>query len=114
MCGVRAREESTSFFSMLFTKMGETRRISMLRKGRGGIKSPVSGNLLADHWLGFCAFTAEGLDSIPGWQAKIPQAVRRSQKKKEESYFRFVNLRCPLYMILELREEGGLEIHIWE
>ena len=70
MCGVRAREESTSFFGMLFTEMGETRRISMLRKGRGGIKSPVSGNLLADHWLGFCAFTAEGLDSIPGWRAK--------------------------------------------
>ena len=49
MGGVRAREESTtSFFGMLFTEMGETRRISMLRKGRGGIKSPVSGDLLAD------------------------------------------------------------------
>ena len=80
MCGVRAREESTSFFSMLFTKMGETRRISMLRKGRGGIKSPVSGNLLADHWLGFCAFTAEGLDSILGLGTKISQAPQSENK----------------------------------
>ena len=73
MGGVRAREESTtSFFGMLFTEMGETRRISMLRKGRGGIKSPVSGDLLADYWSGLCVFTAEGLDSNPGWGAKNP------------------------------------------
>ena len=85
MGGVRARGESTtSFFGMLFTEMGETRRISMLRKGRGGIKSPVSEDLLADYWLGLCVFTAEGLYSIPGWGAKIPQAVKCSQKKKKE------------------------------
>ena len=84
MCGVRAREESTSFFGMLFTEMGETRRISMLRKRRGGIRSPFSWNLLADHWLGLCAFTAEGLDSIPGWQIKILQATWHGHRKKKK------------------------------
>ena len=34
-------------------------------------------------WLGLCAFTAEGADSVPGRGAKIPQAAQRGQKKKE-------------------------------
>ena len=40
------------------------------------------GNSLAVQWLGLCAFTARGLGSIPGWGTKIPQAMQRSQKKK--------------------------------
>ena len=34
-------------------------------------------------WLGLCAFTAEDLGSIPGLGTKIPQALRRGQKKKK-------------------------------
>ena len=32
-------------------------------------------------WLGLCAFTAEGLDSIPGRATKIPQTSWCGQKK---------------------------------
>ena len=45
------------------------------------------GNFLAVQWLGLCTFTAEGTGSIPGQGTKIPQAVRRSQKKKEKNLF---------------------------
>ena len=41
------------------------------------------GNSLAVQWLGLCAFTAEGLGSIPGWETKFLQATRHSQKKKK-------------------------------
>ena len=37
-------------------------------------------------WLGLCAFTAEDLGSIPGLGTKIPQALRRGQKKKKELF----------------------------
>ena len=40
------------------------------------------GNSLVVQWLGFRAFTAEGLGSIPGQGTKIPQAVQRGQKIK--------------------------------
>lgn len=43
----RRYKDDYKCFYMLFTEMGETRRISALRKGRGGINSPVSGNSLA-------------------------------------------------------------------
>ena len=35
-------------------------------------------------WLGLHAFTAKGLDSIHGWQTKIPQAMGSIANKKEE------------------------------
>ena len=35
-------------------------------------------------WLGLCAFTAEGPDSIPGGGSKIPQ-VMVWQKKEENN-----------------------------
>ena len=35
----------------------------------------AQGNSLAVQWLGLCAFTAEGLGSIPGQETKIPQAA---------------------------------------
>ena len=35
-------------------------------------------------WLGLCAFTAEGLGSVPGWGTKIPQVVWCGQKKKKK------------------------------
>ena len=40
------------------------------------------GNSLVVRWVGRCAFTAEGMGSIPGQGTKIPQAVQRSKKKK--------------------------------
>ena len=38
-------------------------------------KVEIEGNSLAVQWLGFRAFTAEGVDSIPVRGAKILQAV---------------------------------------
>ena len=43
------------------------------------------GASLAVQWLGLGAFTAEGPGSIPGWGAKIPQAVQRGQFKKKKN-----------------------------
>ena len=40
------------------------------------------GNSLAVQWLGLCAFTAEGVGSIPGRGTRILQAVPGGQKKK--------------------------------
>ena len=37
---------------------------------------------MAVQWLGLQAFPAEGLDSIPGRGAKIPQAAGMPEKKK--------------------------------
>ena len=31
-------------------------------------------------WLGLCAFTTKGLDSIPGWGTKILQAKEKFKK----------------------------------
>ena len=39
-------------------------------------------NSLAVQWLGLHAFTAEGLGSVPGGGAKMPQAAQYSQKKR--------------------------------
>ena len=46
------------------------------------IKKLLRGNSLAIQWLGLHAFTAEGADSIPGWETKIPQAAQQGQKMK--------------------------------
>jgi len=43
------------------------------------------GNCLAVQWLGLCAFTAEGLGSIPGWGSEIPQAARHGKKTSKEN-----------------------------
>ena len=40
-------------------------------------------NSLAVQWLGLFAFIAEGLGSVPGWGANIPQATQRGQDKKK-------------------------------
>ena len=44
------------------------------------VQSKHLGDSLVVQWLGFHAFTAEGLGSIPGWGTKIPQTVQHSQK----------------------------------
>ena len=41
-------------------------------------------NSLVVQWLELGAFTAEGLCSIPGWGAKIPQAEWPKKRKKEK------------------------------
>ena len=59
----------------LFTKQKETHR---LRKQRD---SQVI------QWLRLCAFTAEGVGSIPGQGTEIPQAAsgaKKERKKKKE------------------------------
>ena len=47
------------------------------------IESPE--NSLAVQWLGLCAFTAEGMGSIPGQGTKILQAAPHNRKKKRET-----------------------------
>ena len=42
------------------------------------------GNFLAVQWLGFHAFTAEGLGSIPDWGTKIPTSRTAKKKKKKQ------------------------------
>ena len=49
------------------------------------------GNSLVVQWLGLCAFTTWGLDSIPGRGTKILQAGRCGQKKKKK---RIETLSC--------------------
>ena len=39
------------------------------------VKMPNHGNSLVVQWLGLCAFTAEGVSSVPGGGTKIPQAA---------------------------------------
>ena len=36
---------------------------------------------LAVQWLELCAFTAEGLGSVPGWGTEIPQAMWHGQRR---------------------------------
>ena len=51
------------------------------------IKNQSQGNSLAVQWLGFCAFTAMGTGSIPGWGTKIPHALRpKHQNIKLKQY----------------------------
>ena len=39
----------------------------------------ITENHLVVQWLGLCTFTAEGLNSVPGWGTKILQAARCGQ-----------------------------------
>ena len=39
-------------------------------------------------WLGLGAFSAKGMGSILGWEAKIPQATQRGQKKIFFKFFK--------------------------
>ena len=50
-------------------------------------------------WLRVCAFTAEGVGSIPGQGTEIPQAAsgakKERKKKKRESERKKTNLQLP-------------------
>ena len=48
-------------------------------------KEKRHGNSLVVQWLRLCAFTVEGLGSIPGWGTKILQDTQHGQKKKNKS-----------------------------
>ena len=39
------------------------------------------------HWLGLHAFTAKGVDSVPGWEIKILQTMQYGQKEKQQKKF---------------------------
>ena len=57
-------------------------RSTVLQLSKRSLKCKfLVGNYVAVQWLGLCAFTAEGLGSIPGWRAKIPQTTWHGQKK---------------------------------
>ena len=43
--------------------------------------------------LGLCAFTAEGLGSVPGWAAEISQAVWCGQKKIYKRVIPFLRIQ---------------------
>ena len=47
-------------------------------------KKYIIGNFLVVQWLGLCAFTAKGPDSVPGRGTKILQASQCGQEKKQE------------------------------
>ena len=46
-------------------------------------KTQQAGNSLAVQWLGLCAFTANGVGSVPAQGTMIPQAALHGQKKKK-------------------------------
>ena len=57
---------------------GDTEFVTLLANA----KIPNLGNSLVVQWLGLHAFTAEGLDSIPGLGTKIPQVHCAAEKTK--------------------------------
>ena len=48
-----------------------------------GKSSQEFGDSLAVQWLRFHVFVAEDLDSITGWETKIPQVVRSKERLKK-------------------------------
>ena len=46
-------------------------------------KGAKSENFLVVQWIGLCAFTAEGLSSIPHGRIKVPEASLHGQKERE-------------------------------
>ena len=71
----------------LFTKQKETHRLSKQRDSQ------------VIQWLRLCAFTAQGVGSIPGQGTEIPQAAsgakKERKKKKRESERKKTNLQLP-------------------
>ena len=52
-------------------------------------KSDFMGTSLVVQWLKLHDFNAGDMGSIPGWETKIPHAVRHGQKKKKKKIRRF-------------------------
>ena len=57
------------------------------------------------YWLGLHAFTANGADSIPGWETKIPQASGCGRRKKEGKN-QFSSFQ--VYILLGVRLTSGI------
>ena len=51
------------------------------------IRYNAVGNSLAVQWLVFCAFTAEGVGSIPGWGTKVLQAKWPKKQNNQKIMF---------------------------
>ena len=66
-----------------------------LMKENEGRNKWKGGNSPALQWLGLCAFTAEGMGSIPGRGTKIPQDMHQGQKLKK-----FKNLKKERYLMV--------------
>ena len=60
----------------------------------------ILGTSQAVQWLTFCASTAGGMGSIPGWGTKILHAARYSQKKKKVILVIQMCLQWYLVMVL--------------
>ena len=44
------------------------------------------GDSLAVQWLRFHVFVAKDLDSVSGWETKIPQVVRSKERLKKRAF----------------------------
>jgi len=67
-------------------------------------------NSLVVQWLGLGAFTAEGLCSIPGWGAKIPQAEWPKERKKgEKRKLHLFRWSCEDFVPQTFSQDGGLD-----
>ena len=63
------------------------------------IKNMCWGNTLVIQWLGLCAFTAEGPDSVPGLGTKISQDAKQKKKKKICWIMEWINSTlCRIYL----------------
>ena len=66
----------------VYLKLTQHCKLTILQFFKMMLKSnKVYRNSLAIWWLGLCAFTAEGSDSIPGRGTKIPHAAQGRQNK---------------------------------
>ena len=67
-------------------------------------KSQEFGEFLGGPVLGLHAFTAKGLNSVPGWGTKILQGAqlekkkKRKKERKEFSLFNFSFSACHMYL----------------
>ena len=68
------------------------------------------GNSLVIQWLGLCAFTVEGLGSIPGGEKKIPQASQDSKNKTKVGRVYSKSRRKGKAVGVEVREGAGLDV----
>ena len=55
-------------------------------------------------WLGLHALTAKGLDSVPGWRTKFPQAMGSIANKKKKKKKKKKTGSERLYDLLEGRK----------
>ena len=94
VCGGKAVVQKFSVFGedflnlMSWIPLGgkEKKSVVKIEASAQGDDSPkrIARTSLAVQWLRFCASTARGMGSVPGWRAKIPHTM--VQPKKENIY----------------------------